>query len=137
MSMLDISNFNIVCAVIGGFIALFGLVAYLAKERFDLSEALIALLSGVIFGPGAQWIRPDAYALDDELNLDNINRNFCRLVLGVQLPITGIQLPAKYLKTEWKSLAYLLGPGMSSTWIIPSMIVWALVPNLDPISLVH
>lgn len=39
MSMLDISNFNIVCAVIGGFIALFGLVAYLAKERFDLSEA--------------------------------------------------------------------------------------------------
>lgn len=27
---------NIVCAVIGGFIALFGLVAYLAKERFHL-----------------------------------------------------------------------------------------------------
>jgi hypothetical protein len=32
-------NFNIVCATLGGFISLFGLVSYLFKERFYLSEA--------------------------------------------------------------------------------------------------
>ena len=85
---------------------------------------------GVLFGPAANWIRPHEYALHDEENLDTINRNFVRLVLGVQLLITGVQLPAKYLKTEWKSLAYLLGPGMVLMWLFTSMIVWALVPNL-------
>lgn len=39
MPSLDLSDFNIVCAVGGGFIAVFGLVSYLAKEKFYLSEA--------------------------------------------------------------------------------------------------
>lgn len=69
------------------------------------------------------------YAGDEE-NLELINRNFTRLVLGVQLVIAGIQLPPKYLKTEWKSLAYLLGPGMTLMWLFSSMLVWALVPHI-------
>lgn len=44
--------------------------------------------------------------------------------------IAGIQLPPRYLKTEWKSLAYLLGPGLSLMWILSSMLVWALVPDI-------
>lgn len=39
MPTLAVINFNIVCAVLGGFITLFGLVSYLLKERFYLSEA--------------------------------------------------------------------------------------------------
>ena len=39
MPTLAIVNFNIVCAVLGGFITIFGLVSYLFKERFYLSEA--------------------------------------------------------------------------------------------------
>lgn len=39
MPNLDPSNFNIVCAVGGGFVGLFCLISYLAKERFYLSEA--------------------------------------------------------------------------------------------------
>lgn len=39
MPVLAITNFNIVCSVLGGFITLFGLVSYLFKERFYLSEA--------------------------------------------------------------------------------------------------
>lgn len=39
MPTLVVTNFNIVCAVLGGFISLFGLVSYLFKERFYLSEA--------------------------------------------------------------------------------------------------
>jgi len=39
MPTLAITNFNIVCATIGGFISLFGLVSYLFKERYYLSEA--------------------------------------------------------------------------------------------------
>jgi len=39
MPTLEITNFNIVTAVLGGFITLFGLVSYLLKENFYLSEA--------------------------------------------------------------------------------------------------
>lgn len=39
MPTLVVDNFNIVCATLGGFITLFGLVSYLCKEKFYLSEA--------------------------------------------------------------------------------------------------
>jgi len=52
-------------------------------------------------------------------------------VLGVQLVLAGVQLPSKYLKKEWKSLTVLLGPGMCVMWISTSLLVWALVPNID------
>src|SRR3954467_15620406 len=39
MPTLGLNNFNIVCSTLGGFIALFGLISFLAKDRFFLSEA--------------------------------------------------------------------------------------------------
>lgn len=39
MPTLAVTNFNIVCSVLGGFVTLFGLVSYLFKEKFYLSEA--------------------------------------------------------------------------------------------------
>lgn len=43
MPILALTNFNLVCATLGGFITLFGLVSYLLKERFYLSEACMFL----------------------------------------------------------------------------------------------
>lgn len=37
--MLDVSDFNILIAFIGAFLSVFGLVSYLFKEKFYLSEA--------------------------------------------------------------------------------------------------
>ncbi|EUC33706.1 hypothetical protein COCCADRAFT_95438 [Bipolaris zeicola 26-R-13] len=131
MPTLAINNFNIVCATLGGFITLFGLVSYLMKEKFYLSEALISLVAGVIFSPhGTNWIRPEDYALNGDHTLDTITLYFTRLVLGVQLVLAGVQLPSKYLKTEWKSLSLLLGPAMTVMWLVTSAIVYALVPHI-------
>ncbi|KAB8338819.1 hypothetical protein FH972_021763 [Carpinus fangiana] len=105
--VLDVSNFNIVIALLGGFLSVFGLVSYLFKEKFYLSEAR------------------------SELNLDTITLYFTRLVLGVQLVLAGIQLPSRYLRIEWRSLSLLLGPVMCSMWIATSLLVWAMVPDLS------
>jgi sodium/hydrogen antiporter len=132
MPTIHLVPFNIITAVLGGFILLFGLVSYLLKERFYLSEALISLLAGVVFSPHAtNWVRPLDYALGSESNLDYITLYFTRLVLGVQLVIAGIQLPHRYLETEWRSLALLLGPGMCAMWVCASLLVWAMVPNIN------
>ncbi|KAF2397142.1 hypothetical protein EJ06DRAFT_482205 [Trichodelitschia bisporula] len=126
MPTLQVVSFNVVCATLGGFIALFGLVSFLLKEKFYLSEAL----AGVIFSPhAANLIRPLEYALGNEETLGTITLYFTRLVLGVQLVIAGVQLPSKYLRKEWKSLAFLLGPGMVAMWLCTSLLVWAMVPN--------
>jgi NhaP-type Na+/H+ or K+/H+ antiporter len=161
MPTLAINNFNIVCATLGGFITLFGLVSYLMKEKFYLSEAckfeigmyytsiyhnasilrgtwiaetitVISLVAGLIFSPHAtNWVRPEEYALNEPLVLDTITLYFTRLVLGVQLVLAGVQLPSKYLKTEWKSLSLLLGPGMTVMWLVTSLLVFALVPHIS------
>lgn len=65
-----------------------------------------------------------------QANLDAITLYFTRLVLGVQLVLAGVQLPSRYLQTEWKPLSILLGVVMTVMWICSSLIVWALVPNL-------
>lgn len=44
MPTLKITDFNIVCSVLGGFVTAFGLVSYLLKERFCLSEARTCLV---------------------------------------------------------------------------------------------
>ncbi|KKA20499.1 Na/H antiporter [Rasamsonia emersonii CBS 393.64] len=56
---------------------------------------------------------------------------FTRLVLGVQLVLAGVQLPGRYLQTEWKSLTLLLGPGMTAMWLCSSLLIWGLVPNIS------
>lgn len=132
MPTLVVVSFNIVCATLGGFIAAYGLVSYLLKEKYYLSEALISLVAGIIFSPhAANFIRPLEYALGDAETLGTITLYFTRLVLGVQLVIAGVQLPSRYLRLEWKSLALLLGPGMIGMWLCTSLLVWAFVPDLS------
>ena len=130
MPTLAVTNFNIVCATMGGFISTFGLVSYLFKERYYLSEALISLLAGITFSHGTNFIKPLDYAQGSEEDLGSITLYFTRLVLGIQLVLAGVQLPSKYLLKEWKPLALLLGPGMTGMWVCSSLLIWALVPDL-------
>lgn len=132
MPTLAVDNFNIVCATVGGFISVFGLVSYLLKEKFYLSEALISTFAGLTFSPHAtNFIKPLEYANENPEALEAITLYFSRLVLGVQLVLAGVQLPSKYLQTEWKSMSLLLGPGMCAMWMATSLMVWALVPNIN------
>jgi NhaP-type Na+/H+ or K+/H+ antiporter len=102
------------------------------KTRQDSHFIVISLLAGVTFSPHAMnFIDPLSYAEGSLANLNSITLNFSRLVLGVQLVLAGVQLPSQYLKTEWKSLLVLLGPIMTSMWLISSMLIWAIVPNLS------
>ncbi|KAL8791213.1 MAG: hypothetical protein Q9213_000170 [Squamulea squamosa] len=111
MPTLNLANFNIVCATFGGFIAIFGLTSYLLKDRCYLGEAY--------------------YSLGFEEELATVTLYFTRLVLCIQLVIAGVQLPSQYLRYEWKSLAWLLGPGMTAMWLSTSLLVWGMVPHLS------
>ncbi|KAK1597674.1 sodium/hydrogen exchanger family protein [Colletotrichum navitas] len=130
MPSLALTNFNIVVGLLGGWISLFGLVSFLCKETYYLSEALISLLAGVAFSPSAaNLIRPLDYA-GTPANVEAVTLAFSRLVLGVQLVLAGVQLPSRYLRTQWKPMALLVGPVMTCMWLATSLLVWALTPRL-------
>lgn len=93
---------------------------------------MISLVAGVIFSPNVtNFLKPEQYALHDEEVLNTITLYFSRLVLGVQVVLAGVQLPSRYLKTEWKSLTLLLGPAMLGMWIVTSLLIFALVPYVS------
>lgn len=54
---LQLNNFNIVLALLGGFISLFGLVSFLLKENYYLSEARKSFLHLYLHATG---LRPGA-----------------------------------------------------------------------------
>lgn len=93
---------------------------------------MIALLIGIALSPhAANFIRPLNYANGSQSDLDSITLYFTRLVLGVQLVLAGVQLPSRYLKTEWKALALLLGPVMVFMWLSSGLLIWAMVPHIS------
>jgi hypothetical protein len=63
MPTLAVNNFNIVCASLGGFITLFGLVSYLMKEKYYLSEACKSLFPKLDLENVAQIIPASKYIL--------------------------------------------------------------------------
>lgn len=91
--------------------------------------AVLSLLAGVAFSPrAANLIRPLEYA-GSEQNVEAVTLAFSRLVLGVQLVLAGVQLPSKYLRTNWKPMALLVGLVMTCMWMATSLLVWAMVPS--------
>jgi NhaP-type Na+/H+ or K+/H+ antiporter len=92
---------------------------------------VISLIAGVIFSPHAtNFVKPLEYT-GSQANLNAVTLYFSRLVLGVQLVLAGVQLPSRYLQKEWRPLSLLLGPIMTTMWIVSSLLVWAMVPNLS------
>ncbi|KAI9172768.1 sodium/hydrogen exchanger family protein [Paramyrothecium foliicola] len=129
MSLTDVTNFNIVVSVCGGWIILFGALSHLIKHRLYLSEAVVSLFAGVLLTHAFKLLKPTEYAISKDA-VSTITLEFSRLVLSIQVVLTAVQLPSRFPSTEWKSLGLMLGPGMIGMWACSSGIIWMLVPGL-------
>lgn len=89
----------------------------------------MSLLGGVAFTHIAKLFKPVDYVVSEDA-INSVTLDFSRLVLGIQLVLEGIRLPKRYLRTEWKSLSLLLGPGMLGMWACSSAVMWLLIPGL-------
>lgn len=90
---------------------------------------VVSLLGGVTFTHAAKLLKPGDYVVSEDA-VASVTLDLSRLVLGVQLVLEGVRLPSRYLLTEWRALALLLGPGMLGMWAWGSAAVWLLVPGL-------
>ncbi|KAI8047734.1 Cation/H+ exchanger [Gilbertella persicaria] len=124
---MEVETISIVIFILGGFILLFGLTSLVIKERLYISEASVAIACGIIFGPlCANFINVESWG--DE---DMITKQFCRIVIGIQVMAVGVALPKAYLRKEIVSLAMLLLPIMIYMWLMSGLLVWGLIPGVN------
>ncbi|KAK9718847.1 hypothetical protein K7432_005160 [Basidiobolus ranarum] len=116
---------NVIPAVMGGFILLFGLVSMFVKERLFLSEALVATIFGIIIGPiGLNLVDPTTWSAHP----NTFTLEFARIVIALQVMAAGVNLPKKYILREWKSFVIFLFPVMTVMWLVGAAVFYWLLP---------
>ncbi|KAI8637299.1 Sodium/hydrogen exchanger family-domain-containing protein [Parasitella parasitica] len=123
----EISTFTIAIAILSGFILFFGYISMFLKERLFLSEALVAVIVGIIAGPlVTNGFNPYSWADHDE-----ITKQLTRCIIAIQVMAVGIELPKHYMKKEWLTMTMLLIPTMMFMWLISGLFIWGLVPPIN------
>nr|CDI53286.1 related to Na /H-exchanging protein [Melanopsichium pennsylvanicum 4] len=124
----EVTTLNLLCTAFGLFFISYGTFSYLIKERLFLGEAPLAVLIGIGLGPyGLGGIFNWA---SKEVDVDEISLALCRVVIGIQLTLVGVQLPYKYPWIEIRSLVMLLIPIMTVMWLATTLCIWLVIPSL-------
>ena len=109
--------------ILATFLILYALFAHFIRNRLHLSEPPLATLVGIIFGPqGIHLIDPSKWGMADKVMHEST-----RVIVGVQVFAIGVELPKAYFARHWKSVAMLLGPVMTFSWLITALFVYWLM----------
>lgn len=97
------------------------------KERLYIGEATVATIAGLILGPHCLgWFEPVTWG-----NSDYITLEICRIVLCIQIVAVAVELPRKYMKKHWLSVAIFLLPVMTCGWLVVGLFIWVLIPHFN------
>lgn len=95
-------------------------------QALKLTSTVISFVVGAIAGPATGLFNFAAWAGGPSA-LESVTTEFTRLSLCVQVPLTGIQLPGRFVKDAWRSLVAILLPGMALMWLTSSLLIWAII----------
>ncbi|KAF2773796.1 Sodium/hydrogen exchanger [Teratosphaeria nubilosa] len=120
--------------LLAGFLIIYTLFSNFIRNRLHLSEPPIALLIGIILGPRALgWLSPNFCGVTgckgETEGLggwgwgDNVVQEAARFIVGIQVFAIGVELPKFYATRHWRSVAMLLGPVMTFSWLICALFV--------------
>lgn len=117
---LELTAAHYTYLILSTFLILYALFSNLVRNRLHLSEPPLATLVGIAFGPlGAGVLDPQRWGFED-----NITQEAARVIVGVQVFVVGVELPKAYFKRHWKSVAMMLGPVMTFSWLITGLFVY-------------
>ncbi len=141
--MVNMSEFNIALVIFGTTTLVLGLLTTLIKEKLQLSEPIIAMAVGMIFGPsGLDFLRVDHWG-----HQEYILEQAARITIAISVMGVALSLPKRYIQGHWRSLMMILGPGMIMMWTVSglltyfilgssfwiAMLVGAIVSPTDPV----
>ncbi|KAF7543553.1 hypothetical protein G7Z17_g10651 [Cylindrodendrum hubeiense] len=135
MPNLDVSELNVVTAVAGGFMVLFGIISVKIKRTWYLGEALPAMLIGICMGPvAANFLNAAEWGLKEKEQQSEITLGVTRVVICLQLVIAGYQLPAKYVWHRRFEIFMCLIPTMALMWLLTTGCFMATIPKITFLS---
>ncbi|KAH7128065.1 Sodium/hydrogen exchanger family-domain-containing protein [Dactylonectria estremocensis] len=135
MPNLNVSELNVVTAVAGGFMVLFGIISVKIKHAWYLGEALPAMLIGICMGPiAANFINAEDWGMKEEGQQREITLGVTRVVICLQLVIAGYQLPAKYVWHHRFEVFMCLIPIMTLMWLLTTGCFLATIPKITFLS---
>ncbi len=118
--------------IVSAFLIFYALFSHFIRNRLHLSEAPLATLVGIAFGPlGAGVLDPQKSGWEDD-----ITQEVTRLIVGVQVFAVGVELPKAYLSRHWRSVAMMIGPVMIFSWLVTAAFVSLLLKTKFAASLV-
>ncbi|KAI9188058.1 Na+/H+ antiporter [Blastocladiella emersonii ATCC 22665] len=124
-SVLQPTDINRLSMLGGGFIAVFCLVSLQVRERLYIGETTVAVLVGILAGSHVLGILDTARW--EPKALETVFFEASRFLIAIQVMFAGIELPAKYLKKEIRSLGMLLTVLMLLKWATTAAIIhWVL-----------
>ncbi|KAJ1722414.1 hypothetical protein LPJ53_003173 [Coemansia erecta] len=107
-------------ALLGGFLLLLALCSRFVRARLYLAETLLAMTLGILVGPSVlSWADPAEWSSAPQ----QLTQEFSHYCLAIEVMLAGVTLPARYMLTECKSLATLLLPIMTLTWLVSAAII--------------
>jgi NhaP-type Na+/H+ or K+/H+ antiporter len=124
-------TFNIALLVFGGVTLLLGLTSGVVKNRYSISEPIVAVLAGILVGPQV-WGLIDLAPLGDPMF---IVEEAARLTLAIALMTVALQLPDQFFSRHWRSLAVLLGAVMPLMWLVSGLLTYGLLDVSLPTAL--
>ncbi|WWC88415.1 uncharacterized protein L201_003326 [Kwoniella dendrophila CBS 6074] len=128
----EVSAAHLAYTFLGGFVVIFGMLSLFLKEKLYIGEAPIATVLGIIIGPHClKLFDPLGWANGKDEVVDEITLEVTRVVIAISVFAVGVELPKAYMKRHWRSLAFLLGPGMIWGWMISALLMWALIPGVN------
>ncbi|CDK29131.1 unnamed protein product [Kuraishia capsulata CBS 1993] len=123
---LDVTDAHIAYALIGAFTTLFALCSLFIKEQLYIGEATLASVFGVIFGPHCLgWFDPLSWGSGGGTQ-DYLTQEISRIILIIQIFAVSVELPRKYMKHHFRSIAILLFFGMTASWLVTAGFIYLL-----------
>ncbi|TPX41567.1 hypothetical protein SeMB42_g05516 [Synchytrium endobioticum] len=116
-----------ICAMLGGFVLFFGFGSLIIKERIYLSESLVAVIVGIIFGPLAINLL-DLSTLG--IDVAHVTFQFAQIVIAIQVLNAAIVVPSTFWKSHVFTLFILYVPVMLVMWLATALMIW-LIFGLD------
>ncbi|MEB3337697.1 MAG: cation:proton antiporter [Leptolyngbyaceae bacterium] len=127
MDQLTSTEINLVLFSLGGLLITLGLFSGFLKERFWLSDPLLALLLGILLGPLVlNWVNLSHWGKPE-----TILEQGARIAIAIQVMGVALRLPRAYPLKQWRLLSVLLGLLMPLMWLSSSLLVyWILGTSL-------
>ncbi|KAJ3211168.1 hypothetical protein HDU82_006588 [Entophlyctis luteolus] len=122
---------HVMFLALGGFITLFSLVSLVVKDRLFMSEAVVALVVGIIIGPLVANVFDPSRTFGDSVH--TVTLEFLRFIIAIQCMACGVDLPGSYIQREWLSLVMFCLPIMATKWIVAALGIFMIMglPFLD------